>query len=201
MGAFDIQSAKANASSGKETGQTADTDWWPMFHHDTSHTGTSTSTAPTTNSTLWNYKTGGGVESSPAVASGLVYVGSDDDNVYCLNATTGSLLWNYTTGGSVESSPAVASGLVYVGSSDRITYCLNATTGAFVWSYKTGFFVGSSPAVVNGVVYVKSNDDNIYAFGPSSTVPEFPSYLILPLFTMTTLLMAFVPKRKRNTRT
>jgi hypothetical protein len=28
-------------------------DWWPMFHHDLSHTGFSPSTAPETNHTAW----------------------------------------------------------------------------------------------------------------------------------------------------
>ena len=68
--------------------------------------------------------------SSPAVANGVVYVGSDDHNVYALNATTGAKLWNYTTGGYVLSSPAVVNGVVYVGSDDDNVYALNATTGA-----------------------------------------------------------------------
>ena len=68
--------------------------------------------------------------SSPAVANGVVYIGSDDDNVYALNASTGALLWQYTTGNSVSSSPAVADGVVYVGSNDDNMYALNASTGA-----------------------------------------------------------------------
>ena len=40
----------------------------------------------------------GYVHSSPAVANGVVYVGSDDGNVYALNASTGAKLWSYTTG-------------------------------------------------------------------------------------------------------
>ena len=39
------------------------------------------------------------VDSSPAVADGRVYVGSDDGRVYCLDASTGAQVWNYTTGG------------------------------------------------------------------------------------------------------
>ena len=64
----------------------------------------------------WSYTTGGGVESSPAVANGVVYVGSDDGNLYALDASTGALLWSYTTGDIVFSSPAVANGIVYFGS-------------------------------------------------------------------------------------
>jgi outer membrane protein assembly factor BamB len=66
----------------------------------------------------WSCVTGGGVDSSPAVANGAVYVGSGDNTVYALEASTGALLWSYTTGGWVESSPAVANGVVYVGSDD-----------------------------------------------------------------------------------
>jgi outer membrane protein assembly factor BamB len=138
----------------------ANIDWWPMFHHDLNHTGYSTSTPPKTNKTLWTYTTDGGVYSSPAVAGGYVYVGSD--RVYCLNATTGASVWNYTTGGGVNSSPAVVGGYVYVGSSDSKVYCLNATMGTLKWSYTTGGAVQSSPAVVGGYVYVGSDDHNVY---------------------------------------
>jgi outer membrane protein assembly factor BamB len=109
----------------------------------------------------WNYTTRGAVESSPAVANGIVYVGSDDNNLYALNATTGAKLWNTTGGGS----PAVANGIVYVGSDDNNLYAFNATTGAKLWNYTTGGAVESSPAVANGVVYVGSEDGNVYAIG------------------------------------
>jgi hypothetical protein len=53
----------------------------------------------------------------------MVFIGSDDDNVYALNATTGALVWKYKTGGMVDpSSPAVSSGVVYVGSEDDNVY-------------------------------------------------------------------------------
>jgi hypothetical protein len=167
-GAFNVQSVKANASSRGETVQAADTDWWPMFHHDLNHTGTSTSTAPTTNNTQWSYTTGSYILSSPAVVVGLVYVGSQDGQVYCLNAATGAFVWSYTTGRYVGACPAVVGGLVYVGSEDHNVYCLNATTGAFVWSYTTGDVVESSPAVVVGLVYVGSYDGNVYCLNATT---------------------------------
>jgi outer membrane protein assembly factor BamB len=48
------------------------------------------------------------VESSPAVADGVVYVGSDDTNLYAFDATTGALRWSTATANTVQSSPAVA---------------------------------------------------------------------------------------------
>jgi outer membrane protein assembly factor BamB len=143
-------------------------DWWPMFHHDLVHTGYSTSTAPDTNQTAWTHTTGAMVSSSPAVADGVVFVGSWDHNVYALNASTGNLVWNYLTGDSVLSSPAVADGILYVGSYDNNVYALNATTGTLTWKYKTGTGtpssgVRSSPTVASGIVYVGSFDDKVYA--------------------------------------
>lgn len=106
--------------------------------------------------------------SSPAVANGMVYIGSSDDKIRAFNATTGALLWSYTTGGSIFSSPAVANGMVYVGSYDGKLYALDATTGALLWSYTTGFGIESSPTVVNGVVYVGSEDHNLYALNATT---------------------------------
>src|SRR5580692_5681627 len=107
----------------------------------------------------WSYATGSRVQSSPAAANGVVYVGSNDNNLYALDATTGALLWRYAAFYYVQPSPAVANGVVYVGSQDANVYALNASTGARLWSYATGSVVESSPAVSNGVVYVGSDDN------------------------------------------
>ena len=163
-------SGTANPHSNSRLAATQYTvDWWPMFHHDPPHTGYSTSTAPNTNQTLWNYTTGNSIKrSSPAVSGGIVYVGSYDKKVYALNASSGTLMWSYTTGSYVLSSPAVASGKVYVGSYDKKVYCLNAYTGAFIWSYTTGDVVESSPAVADGKVYVGSYDKKVYCLNAST---------------------------------
>ena len=76
----------------------------------------------------------------------MVYVGSEDFNVYALNASTGAKLWSYTTGSWVHSSPAVANGVVYVGSDDGNVYALNASTGAKLWRH----FIGRRCAVLPG---------------------------------------------------
>jgi outer membrane protein assembly factor BamB len=36
----------------------------------------------------WSYETGGAIYSSPAVANGVVYVGSTDNNVYAIGPNT-----------------------------------------------------------------------------------------------------------------
>jgi outer membrane protein assembly factor BamB len=143
-------------------------DWWPMFHHDLTHSGYSTSRAPNTNQTLWTYTTSNDVYSCPAVTGGMVYVGSNDNKVYALNASTGAFVWSYTTGGWVYSSPAVVNGIVYFGSGDHKVYALNASTGAFVWSYTTAGSIYSSLAVADSKVYFGSTDYKVYCLNASS---------------------------------
>lgn len=144
---------------------------WPMWRADPVHS----STAPTGPSNLtlaWNFTTKGAVISSPSVADGIVYVGSQDKNIYALGAWSGKLIWKFTTMSAVESSPAVANGKVFTGGDDGYVYCLGAYNGGLLWKtfvngnlpYTYGSLVlKSSPTVVDGKVYVGSLDSYLYA--------------------------------------
>jgi len=137
-------------------------DNWPMFHHDSAHSGVSTTTIPSTNEVRWTYQLGGAIYSSPAVVDNKVYIGSNDFSVYCLDIYDGSLKWSYATNGVIKSSPAVVNEKVYIGSGDGYLYCLDAETGMKEWSFGTGGSIHSSPVVVNDKVYVGSDDGNLY---------------------------------------
>jgi outer membrane protein assembly factor BamB len=115
----------------------------------------------------WSFQTGLFIRSSPAVANGMVYFGSDDHNLYALNASTGQKLWTFPTNDAIRSSPAIVNGLVYFGSNDYSVYALDASTGQKIWNFQTGDAIKSSPAVANGLVYVSSDDHNLYALDAS----------------------------------
>ncbi len=118
-----------------------------------------------TGTELWSFAPGGTVEySSPAVANGIVYVGSWDHHLYAIDAATGTEVWSYTFSANVWSSPAVANGVAYMGSEDGNVYALDAATGKKLWTFLTGGDVDySCPAVANGVLYIGSSDHNVYA--------------------------------------
>ena len=114
----------------------------------------------------WAYETGGPVDSSPALHPlfGWIYVGSDDNNLYALNAD-GSLYWSHDLLGNVDSSPTLSSDAsrIYVGNNLGQVSAIDIS-GSLIWSYPTGAYVDSSPAEdSNGTVYVTSWDNNIYA--------------------------------------
>ncbi|MFH1856172.1 MAG: PQQ-binding-like beta-propeller repeat protein [Candidatus Omnitrophota bacterium] len=136
-------------------GADTETDW-PMFLHDLQHTGCSFCEVPDELKMTWSYKTGGNIESSPAVANGKVFVGSWDNKFYVLDENTGGLIWSYQTGGAINSSPAVANGKVFIGSADNELYALDEDTGERIWSHNMGGDVWPSPAIANGKVFIGS---------------------------------------------
>jgi outer membrane protein assembly factor BamB len=144
---------------------------WPMWRADAAHSSTA-QVGPSNLSVAWKFTTNGAIISSPSVADGIVYVGSQDKNIYALGAWSGQLIWNFTTRNSVESSPAVASGKVYTGGDDGYVYCLDAYKGNLVWKtvvngdlpYTYGSLVlKSSPAVFGDKLYLGSLDGFFYA--------------------------------------
>jgi outer membrane protein assembly factor BamB len=114
--------------------------------------------------------------SSPAIAGGVVYVGSGDHNVYALDAASGKLRWKFTTGNVVHASPAVSNGTVYIGSWDRYFYALDARSGTLKWKFVTGddrniynqVGIAGSAAVAGGMVYFGCRDSKFYALDARS---------------------------------
>ena len=61
--------------------------------------------------------------SSPLIADGKLYVGSNDKKLYCLDLETGDKIWDYTTGGTLSrGSPSIVDGTVFMGSYDGKMY-------------------------------------------------------------------------------
>jgi len=111
-------------------------------------------------------KTGDIITASPAIANGLVFVGSQDYKLYAFaadgcGAATCEPLWaSASTGFLIESSPAVANDIVYISSWDHKLYAYDIAGGgtlscAPLWtSTPTGSILESSPTVAGVVVYV-----------------------------------------------
>ena len=166
---------------GKSQDFSSDSTSWTMFQHDPTHSGHTTSTSPLTNQTRWTFQTKGeDVKSSPAVANGILYVGSTNDILYALNATDGMQIWSFKItqpGVATVDSPAVANGIVYVDSQSTpaYLYALNASTGSEFWRYKmvddNGDSQWSPPTIANGIVYIGSGDGHVYALDAYTGTP------------------------------
>jgi outer membrane protein assembly factor BamB len=72
---------------------------------------------------FWAAGTQARVESSPAVADGRVFVGSNDGRLYVLDFGDGRKVAEFNLGAPVSASPAIASGRVVVGAQDGKLHC------------------------------------------------------------------------------
>jgi len=149
--------ASIPASNASDQANSSKNDW-PTYMHDSSHSGYSPSTAPLTNHTIWNFTTGGAIESSPVIADGIVYVGSNDGYFYAINATTGALVWRYNTYGPVEEAATILNGVAYVGGfHSHAVFAFNASTGTLIWNSpieSVGLHINSATVVSGGLVYI-----------------------------------------------
>jgi outer membrane protein assembly factor BamB len=144
---------------------------WPMFRHDPAHTAVGQS-GPDNLTQRWYFTTGGSVVSSPSIVDGIAYFGSQDKNIYAVDARDGVLIWKFTTLERIESSPAVINARVYTGTEDGNVYCLNAYNGSLIWktyvggdmpaNFNAAVQLRSSPMVVGGFVYVGALDNKTY---------------------------------------
>ena len=72
---------------------------------------------------VWTFTTRARVESSPAIADGRVFVGSNDGRFYVLGLNDGAKLWEFDAGAPLSASPAIANGRIVIGSQDGRLYC------------------------------------------------------------------------------
>jgi outer membrane protein assembly factor BamB len=143
--------------------EVATTDW-PVFQHDLQNTGVTgfSGTLPQ-GEVVWTFRTEKPIHSSPAVVDGVVYVGSEDNNLYALDAQTGEEIWRFETGSWVDASPIVVDGVVYCGSNDGNMYAINAATGTELWAYDVIYPVRGAATYADGVVYFGSDDWSVHA--------------------------------------
>ncbi len=118
----------------------------------------------------WKFKTGNVVHASPAIADGVLFIGSFDTTFYALDATTGKEKWRFKTGEDhqihnhegITSSAALMDGIVFFGGRDTHLYALDAKTGEKKWARRSveGGWISVSPAVRQGKVYYATGSDH-----------------------------------------
>ncbi len=179
---------------------------WPMFMHDPQHTGRSPSQGPDRAVVQWRFDATNSVYSSPVVdIDGTVYVGSEDANLYAVNAD-GSLKWKFVTNGPIVTSPLISSdGTIFVvqgqgqSSAPSALFALGRS-GTLKWKFDLdGIPIGSSPTiskdgktvyVASGIpishttkLYAINNDGNLHwTFGGTSGGDDI--YVHTPSFSL-----------------
>ena len=123
-----------------------------------------------------------GLEATPLVVDGVMYVTGNWSVVYALNAATGELIWKYDPNvpkewgkmaccDAVNRGVAVYEGRVFVGSLDARLIALDAENGSVLWDVKTAdtstypYTITGAPRAAKGKVYIGNGGSEYGARG------------------------------------
>jgi len=115
---------------------------------------------------LFRRDLGGEVYSTPALVEGRLFVGSDADFFFCLDARSGEVQWHLRTDDDADTGVAVAPDGTLVFGAGRDVFAVTPQ-GQVRWRFRTGLKVFSTPAIDDdGTIYFGSQDDHLYALAP-----------------------------------
>ncbi len=146
---------------------------WPMYCHDTRHTGRSPySTADNPYEIKWMFDIYGPVWGGPVIDDdGIIYIGSD--SIYAIYPN-GILKWRCDDRFSVSSTPAIdENGILYVGSiwaHPNYFYAIDTSNGDLKWRRENDNIYSSPVIGDDGSIYFGSLNENIYAYYPDGTL-------------------------------
>ena len=150
----------------------------------------------------WNFElsTNRGVETTPIVVDGVMYVTSSWSLVYALNAKTGEPLWKYDPQVNrevghnaccdvVNRGVAVWKGRVYVATLDGRLVALDAKTGKPVWTTVTvdqskPYTITMAPRIIHGKVMVGNSGSEYGVRGYVSAYDAETGKLVWRFFTV-----------------
>ncbi len=113
--------------------------------------------------TLWRFRTGGPIVSSPAVLDDTVFIGSTDGKVYAINANAGKEKWQFDLQKPVVASPIIHNNFLYIGTTGNSMHCLDVKTGKQIWKFDTGGQITSTGCAEDNLLVFGSLDHHLYA--------------------------------------
>ncbi|MHB1426022.1 MAG: outer membrane protein assembly factor BamB family protein [Gemmataceae bacterium] len=142
---------------------------WPLFRGNAEQTGVANAVLPDKLELLWKLSTKDSIEGAPAVASGVVYVGSFDEYLYAIDLAGGKEKWKYKAG-PIKASPAVRQGMVYVGNADGVFHCVDAAKGEKRWTFETDSEITSGANFAGDLILFGSHDETLYCLNKDGTL-------------------------------
>ncbi len=120
---------------------------------------------------LFSFQTGGAIQSSPVAVEDTIIFGSNDGNVYCIDAANGDLEWKYKTAAEIIATPAIRNDRVYIGSLDGTFVSLDVGDGDTAWKYNTGSPILATARVTEERVFFGTGDFTMHALECDSGTP------------------------------
>lgn len=144
---------------------------WPMYRGTPAGTAFSAASLNVPLELKWEFATGDRIYGSPAVVGGMVYAGSDDGRLYCLDAESGERRWDIKLAAALRSAPCVIDGRVYIGDAAGRVHAVTAAGGEAVWSRDLGIDAECSPRGTSEQLVAATDDGQVVSFSPADGRP------------------------------
>lgn len=92
----------------------------------------------------WKHATEGKIHSTPTIINGMLFIGSDDQKLYAINAETGEREWTYSTDYAVKCTPLVQGNSIYITSGSAL-HRINKNNGSVIVVYKPEAALNGNP--------------------------------------------------------
>ncbi len=135
----------------------------------------------------WTFQTSDKILASPVSGGNTVYIGSQNGNMYALDAGDGTVKWEYTTDGIIQAQALLTEEVLFFESAN-VFYALNPANGELLWKHDAGIepegfeYKGrkfpykldfwddkrSVGTLFNGVIYIGTSNGKIIGFREES---------------------------------
>ena len=132
----------------------------------------------------WSFTGDSAFVGGPALAEGLVVIGSEDGTLYGIEppssgGVAGRARWTFAADGNIWSTAAVIGGLALVGTLDGVLHAVHvrddlltgARAGEEAWRFAADAGIAVHPVVDDGVAYFGSFDGRFYAVDVDNGAP------------------------------
>ena len=117
----------------------------------------------------WSFETGATLRQEPLPVGSLVYIASQDGNLYAVAIATGEEVWRQTTGAGLPLPPVVADGAVYVANQKGPLQALDAETGDVTLYSPQRSTIASAIGATDGFLFVADQDGAVTAWEDLTT--------------------------------
>jgi outer membrane protein assembly factor BamB len=136
-------------------------DDWLLYRGNALQTGAVKAALPDKLEIHWQFATKDMIEGAPAVHQGVVYVGSQDENLYALDLANGQKKWSYKAG-PIKAPASYHDGAVYVGDGNGLFHCVDAAKGTKRWAFETSGEIASGANFSGDFILFGSYDESLY---------------------------------------
>lgn len=111
----------------------------------------------------------------PALADGVLFVGSGDGSLHAVRASSGERIWRVETNGKIRNAVAIAGSNAIAVTQSGLVQSIELGSGRTNWQFDAKAAV-TAPAIIDGRVIVGSRDSMLYALDPADGHPVWTQY-------------------------